>query len=256
MHNNTKSQYCGRNGWSNRVLTSYSEVGTWKLNTCVSRPGKDASNVIECQLSEKIENQDDVSWQPNNFREIPQLRNTNPKVSENCLQKPKQSPKHYKNAARNSSTSENAIFISFGISFPKLRNPSRDESLEVTAYPLVGQAMTNLIEQKYRRCGDFRVALRMIGIQDPKSGYHYADWVSIETPLMTKPLKWWKMGFLTPLVHSSPLVRSSKICVPKMHWGDRRYRGETFVIQSRQRSATAKHATNLPMIGPSLCWCY
>ena len=39
-------------------------------------------------------------------------------------------------AARNSSTSENAIFISFGIPFPKLRNPSQDESLEVTDIPI------------------------------------------------------------------------------------------------------------------------
>ena len=41
-------------------------------------------------------------------------------------------PKTLQNAARNSSTSENAIFISFGILFPKLRNPFRDESLEFT----------------------------------------------------------------------------------------------------------------------------
>ena len=88
MRNNTKSQYCGHKGWSNRILTSYSAVGTWMRNTCVCRQVKDASNAVECQLSEKCENQDDGSWQPSNLREIPQLRNMNPNVLENCSQNP------------------------------------------------------------------------------------------------------------------------------------------------------------------------
>ena len=87
-------------------------------------------------LNEKCESQGDGSRHLNKIPEIPQLRNMNPKVSENGSQESQQSPKHYKNTARNSSTSENAIFISFGISFPKLRNPSRDESLEVTNIPI------------------------------------------------------------------------------------------------------------------------
>ena len=42
---------------------------------------QNASNEIECQLSEKSENRGDGSWRPNNIREIPQLRSMNPKVS-------------------------------------------------------------------------------------------------------------------------------------------------------------------------------
>ena len=129
--NNTKRQDCGHDWWSIRILTSYS----WKRNTCLCHQVKDASNVLECQMSDKLESQGDGSWQPNNIREIPQLRNMKiPKVSENGSQEPQQSPKHYK--ARSSSTSANDIFIIFAIPFPKLRNPSRAESLKVTDMPI------------------------------------------------------------------------------------------------------------------------
>ena len=49
----------------------------------------------------EFENQGDGSWRPNTIREIPKLRNMNPKASENCSHEPQQSPKHYKNAVRN-----------------------------------------------------------------------------------------------------------------------------------------------------------
>ena len=215
MHNNTKSQHSGRKGWSNRIRTSHSEVGTWKQNTCVCRQVKDASNVIECQLSEKFENHDDGSWQPNNLREIPQLRNMNPKASENCFQKPRQSPKHYKNAARNSSTSENAIFISFGILFPKLRNPFRDESLEFTDIR-IGWPSTSQLDW-----AEISLVWRLQGCPGNDRNPGSQVWI----PLWRLCINWdsthdessgvmKKWGFLPP-IHSSPLVRSSK----RRPWG-------------------------------------
>ena len=137
--NNIKRQDCGHNWWSICILTLFSEVWTRKRDTCLCHQVKDASHiVIECQLSEKLKSQGDGSRQPNNIQEIPQLgiriqkfrkwipgTPALPKTRQKCSAE-------FLNAARNSSTSENAIFISFGIPFPKLRNPSWNESLKVT----------------------------------------------------------------------------------------------------------------------------
>ena len=61
VRNNTKRQDCGHNWWFIRILTLYSEVWTWKRNTCLCHQVKNGSNVIECQLSEKLESQGDGS---------------------------------------------------------------------------------------------------------------------------------------------------------------------------------------------------
>ena len=42
------------------------------------------------------------------------------------------------------------------------------------------------------------LVLGTIGIQEPKSGYHYGDCALTETTLMTNPVEPWKMGLLTP----------------------------------------------------------
>ena len=42
------------------------------------------------------------------------------------------------------------------------------------------------------------MVLGTIGIQEPKSGYHYGDCALTETTPMTNPVEPWKMGLLTP----------------------------------------------------------
>ena len=98
-----------------------------------------------------------------------------------------------------------------------------------------------------------------IGIQDPKSGYHYDACASNETT-REESSGVMKMELFTPRTFLTPYAllqnkgnfmlrfvwqRNAAIRVPKEHQGDGRYRGETFAMRNRQRSATAKHATKL-----------
>ena len=54
------------------------------------------------------------------------------------------------------------------------------------------------------------LVLGTIGIQEPKSGYHYGDCALIETTLMTNPVEPWKMGLLTPHTFFTPCALLQK----------------------------------------------
>ena len=56
------------------------------------------------------------------------------------------------------------------------------------------------------------LVLGTIGIQEPKSGYHYGGCALTETTLMTNPVEPWKMGLLTPHTFFTPCALLQLTC--------------------------------------------
>ena len=90
-------------------------------------------------------------------------------------------------------------------SFPKLRNPSQDKSLEVHTH--THWLATRCPTRRGRTivCVDASgLVLGTIEIQEPKSGYHYGGCALTETTFMTNPVEPWKTGLLTPHTFFTP----------------------------------------------------
>ena len=188
--NNTKRQDCGHNWWSIRILTLYSEVWTWKRNTCLCHQVKNGSNVIECQFSEKLESQGDGSLAAERY---PRNSTASEYGSINFGKLIPGTPAIPKALQKRS-----AEFLNIGKRhFHQLRNSVSKTSESITGRIPRGHRHALWLA---KRCPNMQVRNivdveasglppGMIGTQEPKSGYHYGDCASTGTPLITNPLE-------------------------------------------------------------------
>ena len=188
-----------------RILTLYSEVWTWKRNTCLCHQVKNGSNVIECQLSEKLESQGDGSLAAERYPRNSTASEYGSKSFGKWIPGTPAIPKTLQKRS--------AEFLNIGKRhFHQLRNSVSKTSESITGRIPRGHRHALWLAKRYpimqvRNIVDVEASglpPGMIGTQEPKSGYHYGDCASTGTPLITNPLESWKMGFLTPHTFFTP----------------------------------------------------